>query len=54
MGIKRDRVIITRKAQQSIKEIYEYIKNREKSVEKAHYVRKTIISNCFELKTFSG
>ena len=54
MGIKRDRVIITRKAQRSIKEIYEFIKDREKSIEKAHYVRKAIINKCFELKTFSG
>jgi plasmid stabilization system protein ParE len=54
MGIKRDRVIITRKAQRSIKEIYEFIKDHEKSAEKAHQVRKAIINKCFELKTFSG
>lgn len=52
--MKRERVIIARKAQRSIKEIYEFIKNNEKSVEKAHYVRKAIIEKCLELKNFSG
>ena len=54
MGIKREKVLITRRAQQSIKEIFDYIRNREQSVEKAHYVRKAIIEKCADLKDFSG
>ena len=54
MGIKRERVIITRRARNSIANIYKYIKTREKSAEKAHYVRKAIIDKCFALKEFAG
>ena len=42
MEIKRERVIISRKAQSSIKEIFEYLKE-EISLETATKVKKTII-----------
>jgi len=54
MGLRREKVVITRMALQSIKEIYEYIKNREKSTQIAHYVRQKIVDRCLELKNFSG
>lgn len=54
MGIKREKVVITRRARVSIKEIFEFIKNREQSIEKAHYVRQAIINKCYDLKNFAG
>lgn len=54
MGLKNKEVVITRLARTSIREIYEYIKNREKSVSKSHYVRESIINKCLSLKDFSG
>jgi len=54
MGLKNKEVVITRLARNSIKEIYEYIKNSEKSVRVAHYVRESIINKCLSLKDFSG
>ncbi len=54
MEIKNERVIITHRAQNSIKEIFDYIKARSKSTVTAHYVRKTIIDKCLSLKSFSG
>ena len=54
MGLKNKEVVITRLARTSIREIYEYIKNREKSVSLAHYVRESIINKCLSLKDFSG
>ena len=54
MGLKNKEVVITRLARTSIREIYEYIKNREKSVSKAHCVRESIINKCLSLKDFSG
>ncbi|NLX72123.1 MAG: type II toxin-antitoxin system RelE/ParE family toxin [Bacteroidales bacterium] len=53
-GLKNKEVVITRLARTSIREIYEYIKNREKSVSKSHYVRESIINKCLSLKDFSG
>ena len=53
MGLKKEKVIITRKAQQSIKEIFEDVKN-DSSVEIARKVRDSIISKCKGLKDFSG
>jgi len=54
MGLKREKVLITQRAQQSIKEIFNYIKNRAQSIEKAHHVRNAIIEKCIGLKKFSG
>lgn len=54
MGLKNKGVVITRLARTSIKEIYEYVKEKEKSVSKAHYVREAIINKCLSLKDFSG
>ena len=54
MGLKNEDVVITRLARTSIREIYEYVKNREKSVSKAHYVRESIINKCLSLKDFAG
>ncbi len=54
MGLKKEKVVISRRARRSIREIYEYIKDREKSKEKAHYVRKSILAKCLGLKDFSG
>ncbi|MBN2819628.1 MAG: type II toxin-antitoxin system RelE/ParE family toxin [Bacteroidales bacterium] len=53
-GNKNEKVVITRRARSSIKEIYDYIKNRTKSIEPAHRVRKAIIEKCMSLKSFSG
>jgi len=53
MGLKREKVIITRKAQESIREYYNYIK-RTASQESAHKVRKAILDKCKGLKDFSG
>lgn len=54
MGLKNRRsVVISRNAQQSIKEIYEYIKQRE-SVTIAHRVRQALTARCRELAEFAG
>ena len=53
MGLKREKVIISRKAQESIKGIFEYVKE-ESSVGIAQKVRNTIIAKCKSLKEFSG
>ncbi len=54
MGLTRKRVIITKRAKRSIREIYYFIKEREKSSTKAHYVRQALIDKCRSLKDFSG
>ena len=54
MGLKREKVIITRKAQESIKEIFEYVKIESSSLETARKVKDGIINRCKELKSFSG
>lgn len=54
MGLKNKEVVISHLARTSIREIYEYIKNREKSVRIAHYVRESILNKCISLKDFSG
>jgi len=54
MGLKNKEVVITRFSRISIRKIGDYIKNREKSVSIAHYVRESIISKCLSLKDFSG
>jgi plasmid stabilization system protein ParE len=53
MGLKRERVIISRKAQESIKGIFEYVK-KESSLGTAQKVRSTLITKCKSLKEFSG
>ncbi|MBU0766132.1 MAG: type II toxin-antitoxin system RelE/ParE family toxin [Bacteroidetes bacterium] len=52
--MKKERVVITRRARASLQEIFDYIKEREKSVTKAHYVRRAIVNKCQSLKKFSG
>lgn len=54
MGLKKDKIIISNTARSSIQEIFNEIKEREKSISKAHYVRNAIINKCLELKNFSG
>jgi len=51
--MKRERVIISGKAQSSIKEIFEYLKE-ETSLETATKVKNTIIQKCKSLKDFAG
>jgi len=53
MEIKREKVIISRKAQISIKEIFEFVK-KESSTEIAQKVKNTIITKCKSLKDFAG
>ena len=53
MGLIRERVIITRKAQASIYNIYKHL-SRVSSEEIAKKVRDTLISTCRGLKDFSG
>lgn len=54
MGLTRKRVIITKRARRSIREVYEFIKEREQSSIKAHYVRQSLVDKCRSLKHFSG
>ena len=54
MGLVKDKVTISNKARNSIKEIFDEIKERENSVSIAHYVRNGIINKCLGLKYFSG
>jgi len=54
MGLKNKEVIISHLARNSVREIYEYIKTREKSSITAHAVRQAIIEKCLSLKEFSG
>lgn len=54
MEIKSIKVVISRRARKSIDEIYNYIKDKTKSVDTAHYVRKSILDKCLSLKDFSG
>jgi len=51
--MKREKVIISRKAQESIKGIFNHVK-RASSLETAQKVKITIITECKELKDFSG
>lgn len=53
MEIKQRKILISQKAQLSIKAIYEYLKT-EVSVETAQKVKKGIINKCKELKNFAG
>lgn len=53
MGLTRDRVIITKKAQASIYKIYKHVR-RVSSEEIAKKVRDALISRCRGLKDFSG
>ncbi len=53
MEMKREKVIISRKAQYSIKEIHEYLK-KEISLETAKKVKNAIINKCKNLKDFAG
>ncbi len=54
MGLVKEKVTISNKARNSIKEIFDEIKEREKSVSIAHYVRNGIINKCLGLRYFSG
>ena len=54
MEIKNEKVVISRRTRNSIDEIYNYVKNKSKSIETAHYVRKSILDKCLSLKDFSG
>ena len=51
--MKRERVIISRKAQNSIKDIYDYLKF-ETSPETANKVKQGIIDKCKSLKDFAA
>ena len=53
MEMKRERVIISKKAQTSIKQIYEHLKT-EVSLETAKKVKTEIIQKCKSLKNFAG
>ncbi len=53
MVIKRDKVVISAKAKESIKRIVEYLKE-EASLKIADKVRKGIIEECKNLKNFAG
>ena len=53
MGIKREKVVISRKAHESIKSIFNRLR-REVSLETAQNVRDSIIEKCKGLKNFSG
>ncbi len=52
--MKVEKVVIARMARASLREIFDYIKKREKSVTRAHYVRQAIVNKCLSLKDFSG
>jgi plasmid stabilization system protein ParE len=54
MDMKTEKVVITRLARASLREIFDYIKKREKSLTNAHYVRQAIVNKCHSLKDFSG
>ena len=54
MEIRIEKVIISRRARKTIEEIYKYVKDRSKSVEAVHYVRKSIVDKCHSLKEFAG
>ena len=53
MVIKRERVVISKKARNSIKQIYTYLKSGV-SIETAEKVKSGIIEKCAKLKDFSG
>jgi len=53
MDIRPPKVIISKKAQVSIKEIHEYLR-KEVSLETAKKVKKAIIDKCKNLKNFAG
>ena len=54
MVLKKKTVVISNRAKTSLKEIFDYIKNKENSIETAQYVRKTILDKCLSLKDFSN
>jgi addiction module RelE/StbE family toxin len=53
MGLKQHKVVISQKAQNSIREIYEYVKEHS-SVFMARKVRDAIISKAKSLHNFAG
>jgi len=53
MEMNREKVIISRKAQESIKDIFNYVR-RESSLNTANIVKNSIIDRCKNLKDFSG
>jgi plasmid stabilization system protein ParE len=54
MALKSNSIIIKRRARISIREIFEYVKNKEKSASIAKYVTDAIFDKCTELQDFSG
>ncbi len=52
--MKRDKVVISKKAQESIKKIFDYVKRESNSLETAQKVRISLINRCKSLKDFSG
>ena len=54
MVLKKKSVIISKTARTSIKDIFDYIKEKEKSVAPAKYVKDAILNKCLSLKDFSG
>ena len=51
--MQRDKVVISKKAQESIKEIFNYVQ-RDSSLNTAQKVKTRIIERCKNLKGFSG
>ncbi|MBN2683632.1 MAG: type II toxin-antitoxin system RelE/ParE family toxin [Bacteroidales bacterium] len=47
-------VVISNKARKSVREIFEYIREREKSIKTAKYVKNKILEKCKSLSSFSG
>ena len=54
MVLSKKTVIISKAAMASIKDIYDYIKEKEKSTIPAKYVKNAILNKCKSLKDFSG
>lgn len=54
MEMKRDRIIISRKALLSVKKIYEELLKKKVSLETAKRIRDGIINKCKSLKDFAG
>ena len=54
MVLKKKSVVISKIAKASIKYIFDYIKEKEKSVATAKYVKDAILNKCLSLKDFSS
>lgn len=53
MELKKEKVIITRKAQESIRAIFDYTRTESSSLQTVKKVRDGIIAKCKSLKEFS-